>query len=251
MPAAVKHRPTPQSTPSSRPPTPAAAAPSYCGRPPHHAADDRSLLVELIGARAAFRVRAMPVAQLLEASPEQLAELGLGPATRRRLLAGAELARRFQPAPRIPRPLRTPRDCLPHLTSLRAAPSEVLAVLALDANLGLLGDPARVAEGALMHVAVAAREVFAPALDRRAAAIVLAHNHPSGALEPSPEDVEFTRHMARAGALLGIHLLDHLVLVRRGYFSFAEAGLLQPDRREALEARSLRGFSRDPTGLSR
>lgn len=229
MPAAVEHCPTPQPTSSSRPVAPAVAAPPFGGRSPQPAVDDRSLLVQLIGARAASRVRAIPVVQLLEASPAQLAELGLGPATRRRLLAGAELARRFQPATRPPRPLQTPRDCLPHLNSLRAAPSEVLAVLPLDANLGLIGDPARVAEGALMHVGVAAREVFAPAVNRRAAAIVLAHNHPSGAPEPSPEDVEFTRQMARAGALLGIRLLDHLVLARRGYFSFAEAGLLQPD----------------------
>jgi DNA repair protein RadC len=77
-----------------------------------------------------------------------------------------------------------------------------------------------------MHIAVTPREVFAPAVERRAAAIVLAHNHPSGDPGPSPEDRLFTQLMARAGAVLGIQLLDHLVVTRRAYFSFAEARLL-------------------------
>ena len=78
-----------------------------------------------------------------------------------------------------------------------------------------------------MHVGVAAREVFAPAIRRRAVAIALAHNHPSGDPEPSAEDRAFTRLMSRAGAVLGIQVLDHLVVTRRSYFSFAEAGLLR------------------------
>jgi DNA repair protein RadC len=77
-----------------------------------------------------------------------------------------------------------------------------------------------------MNLAVSPREVFGPALERRAAAIVLAHNHPSGTAAPSPEDVSFTRQMTRAGALLGVPLVDHLVVARRGYFSFAEASML-------------------------
>jgi DNA repair protein RadC len=102
----------------------------------------------------------------------------------------------------------------------------MLGVLALDARLALLGELCPVAGGALMHVAVTAREVFAPAFERRAAAIVIAHNHPSGDPGPSPADRAFTDLMARAGALLGIQLLDHLVVTRRGYFSFAAAGLI-------------------------
>src|SRR5262249_35076559 len=93
-------------------------------------------------------------------------------------------------------------------------------------RLALLGGFCPIAGGALMHVAVTAREVFAPAIRRHAAAVVLAHNHPSGDPEPSPEDRAFTELMTRAGALLGIQLLDHLVVTRRGYFSFAESGML-------------------------
>lgn len=191
------------------------------------ARDDRHLLADLIGCAAAASVEHVPLAALLEAEAGELAGFGLGPPARRRLLAAAELARRFQPAAAIPAgPCERPQHFLAHLGALRAAPVEVLAVLTLDARLRLVGDPCTVAAGALMHVAVAAREVFAPAIGRRAAAIVLAHNHPSGDAEPSPEDRAFTQLMARAGLVLGIQVLDHLVVTRRSYFSFAESRLL-------------------------
>jgi DNA repair protein RadC len=189
--------------------------------------DDRLLVHDLVGPVAARRVAHVPVAELLDADAGRLDRAGLAPTASRRLLAAAELARRYQPAA-LPPPasLERPHHFLPHLAPLRASRVEVLGVLALDARLGLLGGLRAVAGGALMHVSVTPREVFAPAVERRAAAIVLAHNHPSGDPGPSPEDRVFTELMARAGAVLGIQLLDHLVLTRRAYFSFAEAGLL-------------------------
>jgi DNA repair protein RadC len=212
---------------SLTPASPAAApAPDSSSRRPLRALDDHAVITRLIGDAAAALVAAIPVTQLLDAGDEQLAGLGLPAAARQSLLAGAELARRFQPAAGPGEPCPGPRHFLPHLALMRAAGVEVLAVLPLDGRLGLLGEPCVVAGGALMHVAVSAREVYAPAVERRAAAVVLAHNHPSGAASPSPEDLAFTRHMARAGALLGVQLVDHLVVTRRGYFSFAEANLL-------------------------
>jgi DNA repair protein RadC len=188
--------------------------------------DDRALLKVLLGPAAA-PASAVPVSELLEADASRLAELGLGRVARRRVLAAAELARRFQPAVRAPVPLNSPGRVLQHVARLRVARAETLAVISLDARLSPLGGPCRVAEGAVAHVAVEAREVFAPALERRASAIVIVHNHPSGVAEPSPEDVAFTRAMGRAGTLLAIPLLDHLIVTRRGYFSFREAGLLE------------------------
>ena len=227
MPAAAEHypKPPPTSPPAGHAPAALAPAPITRGHLPLAAADDRSLLNDLLGASAVSAIRSTSVAELLEASPDQLARLGVKPAARRRLLAGAELARRFQPAVTPPRPVRSARDLLPHLTALRAARSEALGVLSLDVRCGLLGGLAVVAEGGLMHVAVAAREVYAPALELHAAAIVLAHNHPTGIAEPSSEDIAFTRLMGRAGMILGVRLLDHVVVARRGYFSFREAGL--------------------------
>lgn len=196
-------------------------------RCPLDVVDDRFLVRDLVGTVAARRLAHVPVAALLDADARQLDRAGLAPPASRRLLAAAELARRYQPAAVPPRAaLERPHHFLPHLEELRASPVEVLGVLALDARLGLLGDLCAVAGGALMHVSVTPREVFAPAVERRAAAIVLAHNHPSGDPCPSPQDRVFTELMARAGAVLGIQVLDHLVVTRRAYFSFAEARLL-------------------------
>ncbi|HXM55577.1 MAG TPA: JAB domain-containing protein [Candidatus Dormibacteraeota bacterium] len=196
-------------------------------RRPLEVVDDRVLVHDLLGTAAARRVAHVAVPALLEADADQLGRAGLPPAARRRLLAAGELARRFQPASRPPPgPLDRPEHFLAHLARLRAAPVEVLGVLTLDSRLSLVGDFQAVAGGALMHVTVTPREVFATAVERRAAAIVLAHNHPSGDPQPSPDDRLFTQLMARAGAVLGIQLLDHLVVTRRAYFSFAEARLL-------------------------
>ena len=230
MPAAAEHWAKPPQTPPHTGHSSAArAATTFSGRPPLAAADDRSLIADLVGAVAATAIMDTPVDVLLEASSDQLARLGLKPAARRRLLAGAELARRFQPAVNPSGPVRTARDLLPHLTTLRTARTEALGVLTLDVRCCLLGDLALVAEGGLMHVSVAAREVYAPALERCAAAIVIAHNHPSGIAEPSAEDVSFTQLMGRAGMILGVRLLDHVVVARRAYFSFREAGLWDAD----------------------
>ena len=189
--------------------------------------DDSRLLAELLGPAAAAGVAHVPVAALLDADAGELAGLGLGPAARRRLLAAAELARRFQPAATLPGGgWERPQHFLPLLGPLRAAPVEMLGVLTLDARLGPVGELCTVALGGVMHVGVSAREVFAPAIRRRGVAVVLAHNHPSGDPEPSPEDRAFTHVMVRAGAVLGIQVLDHLVVTRRSYFSFAEARLL-------------------------
>jgi DNA repair protein RadC len=80
--------------------------------------------------------------------------------------------------------------------------------------------------GLLNRAMVHPREVFAPAVEQRAASVVIAHNHPSGNLEPSEEDREVTRRIADAGEILGIGLLDHLIFSRDSWFSFREAGHL-------------------------
>jgi DNA repair protein RadC len=66
------------------------------------------------------------------------------------------------------------------------------------------------------------REVFADALADRASAIIVAHNHPSGSLQPSPEDIRITGQLKEAGTILGVPLLDHVIFSSRGYYSLAE-----------------------------
>jgi DNA repair protein RadC len=203
---------------------PPAQSPS--GAAPLHSADDRALLADLLGPAAVGLVNDVPVATLLDAGAAQLTSYGLPPAARRRLLAAAELARRFQPALTLPEPLGRPRHLLPHLAELRTKPVEVLGVLLLDARMTLLDGFLPVAGGALMHVSVKPREVFAEAVARRAAGVVLAHNHPSGDPLPSAEDHQFTKLMLQAASLLGVRVLDHMIVTRRAYYSFAEARVL-------------------------
>jgi DNA repair protein RadC len=64
------------------------------------------------------------------------------------------------------------------------------------------------------------REIFKHAVRDNAVAIIVAHNHPSGAVEPSPEDVGITERIIEAGKILGIHVIDHLIISKRNYYSF-------------------------------
>jgi DNA repair protein RadC len=187
-------------------------------------ADDRQLLEGLIGRAASHSLR-LDLPQLLEASEAELASLGLPRPARRRLLACAEVARRYQPKASVPEPITTPSQALAHLGELRSGGRESLAVLLLDIRLSLLAVEV-VATGTVAHVSVEPREVFAPAVTAGASSVVLAHNHPSGDPQPSAQDVEFTRAMVEAGRVLGIDVLDHLIVSARSYFSFQRAGRL-------------------------
>jgi DNA repair protein RadC len=102
---------------------------------------------------------------------------------------------------------------------------EVFHVLLLDAKHRKLRD-VRVSEGSLTATLVHPREVFAPAVRESAAAVVLAHNHPSGDPAPSAEDREITRRLRGAGDLVGVRVLDHVIVGAESYFSFADAGEL-------------------------
>jgi DNA repair protein RadC len=187
-------------------------------------ADDRELLEGLIG-RAASQVLPLELPQLLEADDAELASLGLGRQARRRLLACAEVARRYQPKISLPKPITTPGLALAHLGSLRTLDRETLAILLLDIRLSLISVEI-VAKGAVAHVSVEPREVFAPAIAASASSIVLAHNHPSGYPEPSAQDIDFTQTMVQAGQVLAVQVVDHLIVTPRTYFSFRSSGRL-------------------------
>lgn len=80
--------------------------------------------------------------------------------------------------------------------------------------------------GLLNHSLVHPREVFADAITDRAASIICVHNHPSGNLEPSSQDIQITRQLVSAGEILGIRVLDHIIVSRNGFLSLREAGYL-------------------------
>lgn len=84
----------------------------------------------------------------------------------------------------------------------------------------------RVSVGLVNKTQVHPREVFADPITDKASAIIVAHNHPGGGLNPSKEDIEVTKQLKSAGEILGIRLLDHIIFNRKGYYSFLEDGKL-------------------------
>jgi DNA repair protein RadC len=185
---------------------------------------DRHLIEGLIG-RQASRLVDIQLPDLLDADDSELAIIGLARSARRRILACAEVARRYQPRASLPEPIRGPAQAVAHLSELRLSDRERLVVLLLDARHAVIGLEL-IAVGAVAHVSVEPREVFAPALSAGSSAIVIAHNHPSGSADPSSQDVGFTNAMVKAGQVLHIEVLDHLIVARRSYYSFRRSGRL-------------------------
>ena len=101
-----------------------------------------------------------------------------------------------------------------------------LIVLLLDGRHRVMGQEL-VSQGTLTASLVHPREVFRPALRACAASLVLVHNHPSGDPTPSAEDRDVTTRLARAGEILGVRIVDHVVVAERGYCSLREEGLLE------------------------
>ncbi|MBP7173678.1 MAG: DNA repair protein RadC [Cloacibacterium sp.] len=81
-------------------------------------------------------------------------------------------------------------------------------------------------KGGINQTIVDTRVLFKIALEHLATGIIVAHNHPSGSLKPSAEDVEITQNILKAGEILQIQLLDHLIITQDAYFSFADSGML-------------------------
>ncbi|MFH1010024.1 MAG: DNA repair protein RadC [bacterium] len=135
-----------------------------------------------------------------------------------------ELGRRFFDKGKAPA-LRSPEDVFHHLREMGTLKREQFRVLFLNPQGELLGDEI-VATGNRGAARLHPRDIFARALHHRAAALILCHNHPSGDLSPSPEDLEFTQRLLEASKLMGIELLDHVIITDRAWTSFRDSGLL-------------------------
>ena len=155
---------------------------------------------------------------------------GVGPAKAATVSAAFELGRRMAGRRlREGAPLRGPEDVFRHYhPSLRHVVQERFFVVMLDGRHRVLGQEV-ISQGTLTASLVHPREVFRPALRASAAALILVHNHPSGDPTPSAEDREVTTRLMRAGEILGIRVIDHVVVAERGYCSLREAGLLVAD----------------------
>jgi DNA repair protein RadC len=182
--------------------------------------DAREVAVRLL-------TRCRGLAGLARAGARELGGIhGIGPAKSASLRAAIELARRLATR-RLTAgsAIRGPDDVYRHFHPvLRDAVHERFIVVLLDGRHRVLRHEV-VSQGTLTASLVHPREVFRPALREAAAALVLVHNHPSGDPTPSREDREVTERLARAGEILGIRVLDHVIVAERGYCSLREEGV--------------------------
>lgn len=109
------------------------------------------------------------------------------------------------------------------LKALYRADQEAFFVVTLDGSHNII-HVTEVTRGLVNKTIVHPREVFKPAILDSATAVIIAHNHPSGSLKPSPEDEDITTRLRDAGQLLGIPVLDHLIFSETSYISMVEIG---------------------------
>src|SRR5690554_5644894 len=152
---------------------------------------------------------------------------GLGPAKYAQIQAAMEMAQRVIDEPlRQGDPLRSPEDTRRFLASrLGTYPHEVFAGLFLD-NRHRIIQYRELFRGTIDGASVYPREVVRQALEDNAAAVIFAHNHPSGVAEPSQADISLTRRLKEALGLLDIRVLDHMVVGHGEVISLAERGLM-------------------------
>ncbi len=148
---------------------------------------------------------------------------GIGNAKAALLLAALEFARRrIKPDGAK---IETPADLLPHVRHYADRKQEHFLCASINGANEILNIRV-ISIGLIDRTPVHPREVFADALMDRASAVIVAHNHPAGSLEPSLADIEVTKQLKAASEVLGIALLDHIIFNRSGYYSFLEAGRL-------------------------
>lgn len=204
------------------------------------ALSDAELLAILIGSGTA-KASALDVARnILELASKDLHRLGrlgvrdlmkakgVGQAKAVSIAAALELGRRRRDTEGAVRPLvATSAAAFEEIRPVLGEQShEEFWILALDRGNRLL-DKFCVSRGGMHGTVADPKIIFKEALDRRASSVVLCHNHPSGQLRPSEEDIRLTRKLVNGGALLDIGVLDHLIVTSSGYYSFADNGMLQ------------------------
>jgi len=152
---------------------------------------------------------------------------GLGTAKTASLIAAVEIGRRFWAEPTVPSmPIKSAVQVVdlfgPHLRDLK---HEVFDILLLNGKRKSLGR-VRMDDGTVTETSTYAREIMSVALQRRAASIVLVHNHPSGDPAPSPSDTDLTRRAVFAGRVMDVKVQDHVIIGDKAYYSFAEEGII-------------------------
>ncbi len=155
---------------------------------------------------------------------EQLCNIhGLGIAKASQILASIELAKRYTSQGN--KKITSADDVYEELKPFATKQQEYFLTITLDGASHII-NTRTVFIGTLNQSLVHPREVFADAIADRSAGIIIAHNHPSGTLSASRADIEVTQRLKEVSKLVGIELLDHVILTRDGFYSFADEGLL-------------------------
>ncbi|MCA9755676.1 MAG: DNA repair protein RadC [Candidatus Eisenbacteria bacterium] len=197
---------------------------------------DHELLAAVLGTGfSGTSVREVAANVLEEGTLEAIAKIpardlkrfrGLGTARAAQLLAALEIGRRvFGRSGLSERAIRSPEDLMPLVEHFAHARREHFVAVLLNTRHRPIAVEV-VSVGSLASSIVHPREVFRPAIERGAAALLLVHNHPSGEVTPSDDDLEITQRLVRVGETIGIEVLDHLILGSGNPFSMREAGLL-------------------------
>lgn len=158
---------------------------------------------------------------LSQASPEELMQqAGIGKTRALQITASLELARRLDARPKSRLvSFKSPEDVYRYLKQdLMSEGREHFVVLAVNTKNEIIGRHI-VSIGTLNQTLVHPREVFNWAIKRLAAGVIIAHNHPSGHVEPSLEDLQLTKRMVSCGELLGIKVIDHIIMTHHQYYS--------------------------------
>ena len=165
---------------------------------------------------------------LVNTQPKEMAVIrGIGPKKAKQLQALYELMLRCHgfSKDKVPPGIRSPQDIFKYFRQLSYRTQEEFHVILLDTKRRVLST-CHIATGILDGALVAPREVFSKAIKQAASAVILVHNHPSGAIEPSQEDRLLTSRMVEAGKIVGIDVLDHIIVGHLGYASAKEEGWL-------------------------
>ena len=149
---------------------------------------------------------------------------GLGKAKASQILASIELSKRYLSDKQKIR-ISNSRDVYEELIPYKDKQQEYFLCIYLDGANHLINTEV-ISIGTLNQSLVHPREVFSYAIEKRCASIILAHNHPSGTLEPSLSDINITKRLQEAGKILGIDVLDHVIFTNDGFYSFKEEGVL-------------------------
>ena len=148
---------------------------------------------------------------------------GVGLAKAAQILSAFELARRYLLKETVK--ITGAQDVLPLLADIASKQQEHFVCISLNGAHEVI-EKRIVTIGLVDRSQVHPREVYADVISDRAAAVIFAHNHPSGDLKPSNSDLKIHEQLTEAGKILGIRIIDHLIVTRKGYYSFQEAGLI-------------------------